>query len=247
MRQVTQYDQLTRKQKKLTLLRIVETNSKGTKTTREMQLRHALQAMKVQPKRFSLAEGESLPRGISLDMVPSGTTIKDVEEFEKKRGTIGKVTRTQFDNILDAIENGLELQDVEVVDANPDAVPGAMMNEDAPEGYIPQGVDLIPAESMKEIGGTEDNEKIFDEEAKNTEPALNEIKEKELNFEQVVETKTDYTKKSLEHLPVENLQAILLNLPAVKSKTEKYQQGLIHNASKDTLIKSIVQLSKKKK
>jgi hypothetical protein len=247
MRQVIQFDQVTRKQKKLTLLRVIETNSKGVPTEREMQLRHALQAMKVQPKRFSLAKGESLPKGVSLDMVPAGTTIKDVEEFEKKRGTIGKATRTQFDNILDAIENGLELQDVEVIDADPEAIPGAMMSEEAPEGFVPKGVDLIPADSMKEIGGTEDNEKVFDEEAEHTEPALKEIKEKELNFDQAVETKTNYTKKGLEHLPVENLQAILLNLPAVKSKTEKYQKELVHNASKDTLIKSIVQLSKQKK
>jgi len=253
MRQQIIFDQLTRKQSKITLISIQEKQADGSWKTSEWQLRHALQAMRVQPDKFKLAPGEKLPQGISIDMVPPGTTMKDVEEFEKIRGTVGKVTKTTFDNVLEAIEQGIEIQDVEV-EKDTSYVPGAMMTEDQiPKDYVPQGVDLEPAESMKETEEDEerpkakaDEEAALDKAEKGT-PELKDLKEKELNFDTKVNAPTKYTKKTLEPLGTDQLQAILLNLPAVKSKDEKYQKNLLKGLTKkDKLIENIIQLSKVK-
>ena len=249
MRTINKFDQVTRETKRVTLLRVVETNTKGKETDREMNIRHALQAMRVHPTRFKLAPGEVLPKGISIDMVPLGTTMKDVEEFEKKRGKVGKLTRTNLDNILDAIENGIELQDVEVFDADPNAKAGSMMSDDAPDNYIPVGVDLEPAESMKDpdqtvsdTGKKSTEEAAFDKSTKGT-PELNEIKEKELSFESQSTNANQYTKESLKNLPKDKLQAILSSLPAFKNKNEKMQKTLL-KGKVENLIETIVQLSK---
>jgi hypothetical protein len=250
MRQINEFDQLTGLTKKVTLIKVIETDKNGKQYPREMNLRHALQACKVQPKRYQLAE--DLPKGISLNMVPPGTTMKDVREFEKIRGTVGKVQKTQFDNVLDAIENGLELVDVEVVDADPNAEAGAMMDENAPPGFKPEGVDLEPAEGMKDpevisdgikISGTE--EKALDEKV-NQEPALKELKEKELKFEEQGAAATKgYTKQEIKDFSKDKLQAILVKLPAFIKMSEKMQKTVL-KANKAPLIDTIVQLSKKK-
>ena len=253
MRTKIEYDQLTRQSRKLTLINISEKLPDGSWKTSEWQLRHALQAMKVQPEKFKLAPGEKLPKGISLDMVPPGTTIKDVEEFERIRGTVGKVTKTTFDNVLDAIENGIEIADVEVPQDS-SFTPGAEFTEDEiPKDYVPTGVDLIPADSMKDPSAQPRREAIADEEsaldkAENDTPELSEIQEKELNFEEAkVNAPTKFTKKTLEPFGTDKLQAILLNLPTVKSKSEKYQKDLLKSLTKkDQLIENIIQLSQVK-
>lgn len=241
MRQINEYDQLTRLTKRVTLIKVVETDRAGTEYPREMNIRHALQACKVQPDRFRLAE--KLPKGISLDMVPAGTTIKDVREFEKTRGTIGKVTKTQYDNVLDAIERGVELADIEVIDASPGSEAGSMMSDEAPGDYKPKGVDLTPADSMKDTDLTTE-EKVLDRTAEQ-EPSLKEIKEKDLNFEGAADTIDKYTKQQLKTLPKEKLQAIVSTLPGYKTLAKKMQQTVM-KAKKDPLIDTIVQLQKKK-
>jgi hypothetical protein len=236
MRQIIKHNELTGEQEKVTLIKIIETDKTGKEYKREMNIRHALQSMRVQPDRYRLQKGEKLPKGISVDMVPAGTSLKDVREFEKKRGTVGKVTRTSLDNVLDALEHGIELQDVEVIDSDEGAELGSMMSDEAPKDYVPEGVDLTPAESMKED--------LLDKTSKET-PELNEIKEKELEFDEGAVATEKYTKSQLKKYPKDKLQAILAGLPAFKTMAEK-MQGITMKANKDPMIDTIIQLSKKK-
>lgn len=241
MRQITKFDQLSGESKKITLIKIVETDKSGNTHEHEMQLRHALQAMRVQPSRFKLASGEKLPKGVSVDMVPAGTTLDDVKKFEKTRGTIGKATKTNFDNVLDAIEKGVEIDDVEVFSADAEANVGAEQDEPTvPPDYVPGEVDLKPADSM-----LSDEEKHLDNTSKE-EPALNELKEKELDFSDGADTTTNYTKADLKDLSKDKLQATLSALPAFKKMSDKMQKQVMRS-KKDNLIDSILHLSKKKK
>ena len=261
MKRVKEFNQVTRESKLVTYINVIEKNREGIKTQREMKLRHALQAMRVQPERFTLAPGEKLPKGISVDMVPAGTTMDDVEQFELTRGTLGKVSKTKFDNVLDALEQGLEIQDA--VNIEPTTLrSGSMKDETAPKNYKPTGVDLIPAESMKEKSTEDedkklqaiadenkvdlsDEEKVLDKTAEE-QPALKELKEKELKFEAGADATSDYTKESLKDLENDKLQAIMITLPGFEKLSEKMKKVTI-KANKAGLVSSIVQLSKRKK
>lgn len=243
MRTINKFDQLTGLSKRVTLINVVETDKKGNTYPSEMPLRNALQAMRVQPERFKLADGEKFPKGVSVNMVPLGTTMEDVRNFEKTRGTVGKVQKTTLDNVLDAIERGVELQETEVIDSDSSAIAGAMMSDEAPPDYKPTGVDLTPADSMKDNAIT-DEEKALEKSAEE-EPALNEIKEKELSFEKETNAPVGYTKQQIKDLSKDKLQAILVGLPAYKTMAKKMQATIL-KAKKDPLIDTIVQLSKKK-
>lgn len=240
MRQVKEYDQVTRESKVVTYLSISENGVK-----REMKLRHALQAMRVQPERFKLAEGEKLPEGISVSMVPPGTTMDDVDAFERTRGQVGKVDKSKFDDVLTALESGMDITDA--VNVGQQTIrSGSMMDENAPPGYKPEGVDLEPSDSMKEDSGElSDTEKALDEKTKE-EPKLDELKEKELQFDAGADAIADYVKEDLKDLQKDKLQAILITLPGFQKLAEKMQKVTI-KANKAGLINSIVQLSKKKK
>ena len=246
MRRVKEFNQVTRETKLVTYISMIETDRQGVETPREMKLRHALQAMRVQPERFKLSSKENLPKGISVDMVPAGTTMDDVEEFERTRGTVGKATKTKFDDVLDALEAGIEIQDAVDIDVTK-LRSGSMKDENRPDDYIPDQVDLTPADSMKEPKEEQlsNEEKALDKSAKEN-PELDELKEKELKFDVGADATSDYTKESLKDLQKDKLQAILLTLPGFLKLADKMQKVTI-KANKAGLIGSIVQLSKRKK
>lgn len=262
MKRVKEFNQVTRITKVVTYINIVETDREGKKHPHEMKLRHALQAMRVQPERFELAKGEKLPKGISVSMVPPGTTMDDVEEFERKKGTMGKVSKTVFDDVLDALDAGLEIQDAVNIDEDGKALrSGSMMSENAPKNYVPIKVDLNPAESMK-LSSTEeedkrlqaiadehktdltDEEKSLDLKIKQT-PELEQLKEKELKFETGAAATSTYTKESLKNFQKDKLQAVMLGLPNYQKLSDK-MKTIALKANKSGLIDSIVQLSKRK-
>ena len=118
-----------------------------------------------------------------------------------------------YNNVLDAIERGVELEDVEVIGADAGAESGSMMSEDAPDGYKAIGVDLEPAESMKDPEAKTDEEKALDKKVEE-EPALSELKEDELKFDKGAAAIKGYSRQDIKDLPKDKLQAILVGLPA---------------------------------
>lgn len=245
MKRVKEFNQVTRESRFVTYIDMIETDREGKEYQREMKLRHALQAMRVQPDRFNLAKGEKLPEGISVGMVPPGTTMDDVEAFEKVRGTKDKVSKSKFDNVLDALDAGLEIQDAVNVDVD-SLRSGSMKDENAPPDFKPTGVDLIPSESMKDKKTPElsDEEKALDNKAKET-PELEDLKEKELKFHSGANATSTYTKESLKNLQNDKLQAIMLGLPKYMKLSDKMKKIAL-KANKSGLVDSIVQLSKGK-
>jgi len=235
MRQQIITDSRSQEERKVTFIKVVETLKSGEEVEHEMQLRHALQAMRVSNK-FKLAKGVELPKGISVNMVPPGTTQSDVEAFEKRRGQIGTLKKTNFDSVLDALERGIDISDTEGLGVDPNAKTGAMMDEDAPDGYKPVGVDLDPPDSAK----VKQNKKELEKRAVKEHPELKDIDKKELDFSQPKVNKQRHTKTELRRMNIDNLQALALSQPNL---TDKMKAGLM-KAKKESLIDSIIQLSK---
>ena len=104
---------MTNTEKKAIIINVIYTNRNGAKKEIKMNLRHYLQAKKVRPLLYEPADENSklIASKIPLDMIPSGTTQADVEAYEAAKGTIKGTKTNKFDDLIDAMEKGIDVVD----------------------------------------------------------------------------------------------------------------------------------------
>ena len=193
MRQIYKTDPLDNKRKKITLIRVVETDKTGKTFEIEMPLRHALQAMRVSDN-FKLAKGEKLPKGIEVSMVPPGTSSKDIEKFELSKGSMRGIKKTNFDTVLDALERGIDISE-----------------DDNPLEDLTQPPVKIEVEK---------EDPVLKNARKET-PELEDIDKGEVDFSEKEKTVSKYSRSELIRMNKDQLQAIAINLPRLTVKMKK--------------------------
>jgi len=104
---------MTNTEKKAIIINVIYTNRNGAKKEIKMNLRHYLQAKRVRPLLYEPADENSklIASKIPLEMIPVGTTQADVEAYEASKGTIKGKRTNKFDDLIDAMEHGIDVVD----------------------------------------------------------------------------------------------------------------------------------------
>lgn len=156
-------------------IKAINTDQFGNKSTIDMELEHYLRAKKVQPDKFEPADKKSaeIINKIPMDVVPIGTTQKDVEEFERTRGSKKGKAKSRFEEMLLLVNAGKEIEVLQEENNYTETLNQVSTQIEAPEGYTSPNVDIKPGEikSEKTDDDNQDDDKkdaadVFDEENK---------------------------------------------------------------------------------
>lgn len=212
---------LSNSEKIAIVINVIYTNRNGEKKQIRMNLRHYLQAKKVRPALYEPADDEAkkIVAKIPMDLVPAGTTQTDVDNFERTKGTIKGRKVGKFDLLMDAIEKGLEVDEI---------LSPRMMDSLTP-------IDNVPAPQQ------ESPEDILNELNKNK-PTVRPVVKKEATAE------AQYSKDELGLMDAEQLNKLIVDLPGIAKKMKEQLMKVKDKSDKiDQLHRLLVTAAAKKK
>ena len=226
-------------QRRAIIINVKFINRHGEEKIFKQNLQHFMQSKKVRPDQYFPADDYAVKMVslIPLDIVPSGTTEADVKKAAENFGSKKGHKKSTFDEMIEAIESGRDVQNIE--DLPPSLEPVLNMDENHNHNHVildPNDSGFVQPEAASlNISGKMDN----------TVPAgslddgpdsdvLNQMK-KEFQAPPVESAKPLYTKAELNKMEREQLDELIRTADQIPDKVKKSMFKLGTSAKRDQL------------